>query len=407
MPMVFVHGVGNRGGASYQHRAVYQELLARLFLLPALSSDPTGTPVFSPLWGDAAARAHWQLATLPGRDIEKLGDAAFDLDQDVVACALEAVRWGRTGPDTLLLDLAAHRLEDAVDVLFAALPTATRDAGLLASAAHTAVPVLAYLRAREGLYPDAPTEVRFPWLKDVRNDQELVGQLITESDGWAFGREGTPQRVPAAQHEETLGAGGLSGTVGWLRRKAVSASQEPLTSRLFPALGDTVTAFLGDILVYLKERGTAAAPGPIVQAVSADLAAAAKARTGDDPLVVVAHSMGGNIMYDILTHFCPDLSVDVLVTVGSQVGYFEELKLFHVSDEQVPSAQVPKVVLPERIGRWVNVVDLNDPLAFRAEPVFAGAEDYRFPTGALWAHSGYLNQPSLYQRVAQRLRPQQ
>jgi hypothetical protein len=404
MPMVFVHGVGNRGGTAYRRRSTYQELLARLFLLPAVSDDPTGTPVLAPLWGDAAAHARWQHASVPGRDVESLGGAVPDLDQDVVAAALEAVRWGRSGPDTVLIDLAGHQLEDAVDVLFAALPSALGDIGSLTRAAHEAVPVLAYLRARQGLYPQDPSQVRYPWLAGLRNDQELVARLLQESEGWAFRPDGTPFETRTPPQPEVLGSGGIRSGVGWLRRQAVSAAQQPLSSRLIPALSDTVTACLGDILVYLKERGTAAEPGPIVRTVSAALSAAAEHRHDDDPLVVLAHSMGGNIMYDILTHFRPDLSVDVLVTVGSQVGYFEELKLFHASDERIPSAEKPKVTLPGTIGRWVNVVDLNDPLAFCAAPVFAGAEDYRIPTGALWAHSGYLNEPGFYERVARRLR---
>ncbi|MEU0896066.1 hypothetical protein [Streptomyces massasporeus] len=404
MPMVFVHGVGNRGGTLYQRRSAYQELLARLFLLPAVSDDPGGTPVFAPLWGDAAAHARWQHASVPGRHVESLGGAAPDLDQDVVAAALEAVRWGRSGPNTVLLDLAAHRLEDAVDVLFAALPAALGDIGTLTRAAHGAVPVMAYLRARQGLHPEGSSHVRYPWLSGLRNDQELVTRLFRESEGWAFQPDGTPfeRRTPA--QSEVLGPGGLLSAVGWLRGQAVSAAQQPLTSRLFPALSDTVTACLGDILVYLKDRGTVSRPGPIVQIVAAALTAAAEHRGDDDPLVVVAHSMGGNITYDILTHFRPELPVDILVTVGSQVGYFEELKLFHASDERIPSADQPKVALPGTIGRWVNVVDLNDPLAFRTAPVFAGAEDYRIATGALWAHSGYLNEPGFYERVARRLR---
>ncbi|WP_169800174.1 hypothetical protein [Streptomyces aurantiacus] len=402
--MVFVHGVGNRGGTLYQRRSTYQELLARVFLLPAVSDDPASTPVFAPLWGDAAAHARWRHASVPGRDVESLGGAVSDLDQDVVDAALEAVRWGRCEPDTLLLELAAQGLEDAVAVLFAALPGAVGDIGALTRAAHVAVQVLAYLRTQEGLHPEADSAVRHPWLASLRNDRELVTRLLQESEGYAFLPDGTPSRKRAPRRPEVLGPEGLLATVGWLRRKAVSAAQRPLRSRLFPALSDTVTACLGDILVYLKERGSVAEPGPIVRIVGATLDAAAEHRGDGDPLVVVAHSMGGNIVYDLLTHFRPDLAVDILVTVGSQVGYFEELKLFHASDDRIPNADEPKVALPTTIGRWVNVVDLNDPLAFRAAPVFAGVEDYRIPTGALWAHSGYLNEPGFYERVAGRLR---
>lgn len=119
--------------------------------------------------------------------------------------------------------------------------------------------------------------------------------------------------------------------------------------------------------------------------------------------MVVAHSMGGNIVYDLLTHFRPNLVVDSLVTVGSQVGLFEELKLFAASRADIPGPGVDRVPKPPGVQRWVNVVDDCDPLAFRAAPVFDGVEDYTYPSGALWAHTAYMAQPHFHRRLADRL----
>ena len=75
--------------------------------------------------------------------------------------------------------------------------------------------------------------------------------------------------------------------------------------------------FLGDVFTYLDQRGDCSHPGPIVSDVIQTLESAAKAGS---PLVVVAHSMGGEIVYDVLSYYRPDIRVHKLVTVGSQVG---------------------------------------------------------------------------------------
>lgn len=96
---------------------------------------------------------------------------------------------------------------------------------------------------------------------------------------------------------------------------------------------------MGDVMGYFAERGTVVAPGPIVERITASLDEAARdAAVRGEPLVVLAHSMGGNIVYDVLSHFRPDIRVDLLVTVGTQVGLFEELKLFASSDSSCPTS---------------------------------------------------------------------
>ena len=138
-----------------------------------------------------------------------------------------------------------------------------------------------------------------------------------------------------------------------------------------------------------------------------ELHAASAAKTdGDDKLIVIAHSFGGEIVYDILTKFDPGLSIDVLITVGSQVGLFEEMKLYLASDDMYPDdAGHAKVPMPSNLKRWLNVFDPNDVLSFLAEPIFAGVQDFKYDTGfsTLQAHGGYFLRPSFYSRLAARL----
>ncbi|PDV97860.1 hypothetical protein [Candidatus Chloroploca asiatica] len=174
-----------------------------------------------------------------------------------------------------------------------------------------------------------------------------------------------------------------------------------------------VVEFLGDALVYFAARGTTESPGPIVRRVLAGLEAAAapRAARGDEPLVVFSHSMGGQIIYDLVTHFLPalhpdgDLRIDFWAAASSQVGLFEELKLFAVSDfAHGPGTPVPA---PDRryLGHWWNVWDPDDFLSFSVRDIIAGADDmpYKSGLGAGMAHFGILRQPSFYQLFSERL----
>jgi hypothetical protein len=118
--------------------------------------------------------------------------------------------------------------------------------------------------------------------------------------------------------------------------------------------------------------------------------------------------MGGNIIYDILSYFEPDLRVDILVTVGSQVGLFEEMKIFRLRKADIPDPKDPtKVRMPKPAGlnRWLNVYDLNDVLSFGASEIFENAQDYPYSTGGglILAHTSYFTRPSFHDHLGKRL----
>jgi pimeloyl-ACP methyl ester carboxylesterase len=242
----------------------------------------------------------------------------------------------------------------------------------------------------------------------VDNDQQFLTQLQLAVDRW-----GATEAVGAAQPGEWESFGwsdvwatvreGAGRTVGLPARVAGSAVVAASRSKLHGHLA----RFMGDIFVYLDERGDRTHPGPIPQIVIDAVAAAIAARTHDDPhVVIVGHSMGGNIVYDVLTHYRPDLEIDVLVTVGSQVGMFEEFKIFHESDEAVPVRPGDRVAKPANIKQWINVFDKQDILSFVAGKVFSGVEDFEYSTGAsaLGAHTSYFKRPSFHKRLNERLR---
>ena len=177
----------------------------------------------------------------------------------------------------------------------------------------------------------------------------------------------------------------------------------PLTRASRPWVNSKVALFVGDVFVYLKSRDKPGG-GEIVAEVQGALERANKARkSGDDQLIVVAHSMGGNIMYDILTSSAQGITVDLFLTVGSQVGLFEELKLFRISNPSVTApATVPK---PANVARWINVMDPNDILAYATSRIFAGSMDTKIDNKApVWsAHSAYFYRPTFHQRLRARI----
>jgi len=162
--------------------------------------------------------------------------------------------------------------------------------------------------------------------------------------------------------------------------------------------------FLGDVFVYLNERGDKAHPGPIISTVLEAIRTAPKHHP-DEPLIIITHSMGGNILYDILTYYDTNLKVDVWVSVASQVGQFEEMKIFKASNKNVYRPNKVTGLKPG-LGYWLNVYDPLDSFGFKTAPVFADVNaDVEYPTGAgaLKAHGEYFGRASFYQMVREHI----
>ncbi len=80
-----------------------------------------------------------------------------------------------------------------------------------------------------------------------------------------------------------------------------------------------------------------------------------KAAEQANKLVLVTHSMGTMIAYDVLRNCkqCPP--VEVLFTLGSPLGITEV-------QEQLRADGLPHVDFPPGLGRWINVYDPLDPI---------------------------------------------
>ncbi|HET8774701.1 MAG TPA: hypothetical protein VFP80_12945, partial [Thermoanaerobaculia bacterium] len=180
-------------------------------------------------------------------------------------------------------------------------------------------------------------------------------------------------------------------------------------------INNFVTRFLGDVFVYLRqEHGTV--PGPITTKLLEALseADAEQRARGGEAIVVLSHSMGGQIVYNAITHYLPQtehegIRIDFWCAAASQVGLFEELKLFHASRDDI-GARHPTTLVPfpgrDHLGVWWNVWDYNDFLSYTARTIVDGVIDEAYNGGAslLSAHSAYLQRPSFHRRLAERLR---
>lgn len=182
----------------------------------------------------------------------------------------------------------------------------------------------------------------------------LVGAVITALDGKDRGLIADSTRLLV---DLAMRAGGS----WWIEK-----NRSQWTNSAAPAAGD--------VLKYLV-RG-AGIRGCIADAIE---------RIGNDPVVILAHSLGGIAALELLVHqHIPQ--VQHLITVGSQAPFLYEI-------DALPALAFGDV-LPPHVPRWSNVLDRRDLLAYRASGVFPGrVTDYEvdnrapFPT----AHSAYFS----------------
>lgn len=80
-------------------------------------------------------------------------------------------------------------------------------------------------------------------------------------------------------------------------------------------------------------------------------------------IMLIAHSMGSIIAYDVLTQNIPKIKVDTFVTIGSPLG--SPVVISKIVSEQLGQVKkVQKVRTPENVTRaWYNFSDLEDKVA--------------------------------------------
>ena len=403
MPIVFIHGVAQRrgmpGSESYRKYETSlkarHELLARITLTrcPAIAGPVT---IVDPYWGDNAANFAWDLASLPGTGTEYFGDA----DDPVRSILTELYGSTQTtNPGTTLLGIAQTSFDDAIDLLFtAASELLTSDLTVEYAIAASKATSLR-IDTQEYLLSAAESDLEFV---DILLDLIRQSTSVEAFGGRSFVLETLKE-----------GCGRISSTAARMTGKASAAL-------LRSSISQKTALFIGDVLTYIANRDKAYEPdgrttspnsqeqtanGAILDTVADALVEANNSVSSSDPrVIVIAHSMGGNIAYDLLSWYRPDLYCHDLVTVGSQVGLFAELGLFK-SVEQSCNPPYERVQALANVERWINIFDTADLLGFSTSRIFLGSRDYHYSTGKglFKAHSTYFERPSFYRRLGERL----
>jgi hypothetical protein len=418
MPVVFIHGVNTRDGEEYQRdQAARDELLHRLLLQPLGEQFPRfrNMSIKNLYWGDLGVSHRWGQQSVPHTPfLQALGaeDRSPNADGEIAGAMETSDFKGQMleplGATSRFKDAATRDLTKCVEAILS--PLIWSEWRLIEADGRpeweTGFYEALLLVAGRDVAADPETKRR---VLSVVSDEEVL-QVLRERTQERFEvllREwqgGAPPPSPPPEALEPLGPdfiGGVRDRVGELFARVTGAPARVASVTTLGFVRDGVhaelTRFMGDVFVYLKRRGTRdGAPGPIIKRVLGGIQDAVKNHP-DEPLIILTHSMGGNILYDILTHFAPELHVDVWVSAGGQVGQFEEMKIFVESDLEVGTPD--KVTsLGGRVGLWINVFDPADTLSFLASPIFANVQDVQFNSGAslLNAHGTYFKRPSFY-----------
>jgi hypothetical protein len=426
MPIVFVHGVANRRqNRDYAARWDRVEKMMRRYVAPEISASPDKVHISDGYWGDLGARFAWNGASKPASPI--LGMGAHSLappsEQAVLASqfsgalgdlpvAAPSVPAGlapagpagggaATGPHLdRLKNLSADELSDFIVTIVNELGTVQTASAFAAIAA-------------DEVARDRDTARKLAACASLEGEAKLIQQMVAA-------------RLAALSAESGEGLAGMGSS--WISRlgdrigeaaKRTGSAPVFAVSRVLvevrKPLNDLVTLFLGDVFEYLAKRGTAQNPGPIPSRVIQVLSSARSFEpTGVEPLIVLSHSMGGQIIYDLVTHFLPgssthgNLRIDYWCAAASQVGLFEELKLFCASDERLTGKNNQMVQLPDRrfLGGWWNVWDPNDFISYTAQPIVQDVDDGAYNSGMslVSAHDGYLERPSFFRRLADKVK---
>ena len=328
MPLVFVHGVATRSSAE---RAA--EIAQRDALFREITFRNDAVEVFNPDWGKNAVSFTTGMPWLP--DPDKLQPFAAG-DASLLDGAARNVGLGRIakvdGAQAVDLTVLAA-LEEAVDAGDKSGRPAVAADKELVLLARTAADYLAPLMPDTTAAPKGIAELAVETDQDFADALDAEFQLLARADVQAFGI-GDKLRQAVGALADWIG-NGVSDAA--LRAKRRSLSQG-------------VALFLGDIFVYLRQRQVAGPTGTaarLFEPILLDLIQAAKAKRAErEPFVVVGHSLGGVLLYDMLTDpIClgrlmdevPGFRIDLWLTVGSQPGFFADLGLY-------PTARRTRVV---------------------------------------------------------------
>ncbi len=420
MPIVFVHGVNVRQDETYKKELLQRDNLFLNVFYPLSGLSCPENAVINAYWGDLAPVHTPGNPFLPGshgaRRQRKQPESDDLLNGQIEDKPQSALEMARSGPIIDVLDLL---LSFAADEKSGELSD-EEQAQLVSRLAYKAVRLAQRFKSLD--------EQRH-WLKGMDSDEELLFRLADElaedsSSGkgpdlllshsrerlhhvgdWLKDKLHSANKRLLKPH--TVAANAAAAGLARVRARARQARTHLAANALvLPArrlFHSRLSNFVGDSFYYFGKRGTRQEPGPVPERVMSVLrqAAALVDKARDPFLIVVAHSMGGIILFDLVTYFDTGVNIDFLVTVGSQFPLFADLNMFHgLNTQHLPH---PK---PACVKHWINILDPNDFLGFAAGELFDDIEDVEYASGRLGAatHADYFKFASFYECLANALK---
>jgi hypothetical protein len=392
MPLVFVHGITVR-------RDRFKRLLHDV--QDGFRDAGSQLKVTGCFWGDLGRSAGYTGASIPGslagtRGIDEASpphaDAALLMVllesplaelaslRDAQEFGIDAVGFLPVPPEVVQRNEALRAAEAPVSMRLTAAatgftgPQTPLDADQIAKVVHA---VLAEA-ARADRTLDA-VQLTGPISRSITAG--LYQIAVAEDDLTGEFRWNQAAGVVGAALNEQLG--GQKGLFSDLASDALTvALRHGLRRRIMPGL----SLFMGDVLAWFANRNA------ILERVDQ----AVRAAGTDVPLVLVGHSLGGVIAFEYCLR--ADRDIELLATVGSQVGFFGELGVLSGARPATSS----KLDQPPRVRTWRNLYDPDDALGFLAEPIFNRVRDIELDTGAPFpaAHSEYWHLSDTYAKLS-------
>ena len=445
MPLVFIHGVNTRNtdedyarGVAAR-RSMFEQLVVPTVVKKGFPNFAVAEDIY---WGNLGVNFGWHLRSIPETKIlESLGpEGEAQQNLDVMQLVLEAEPSSdaveKLGPESPLVAAAKKDPAALVRAIFA--PEADRFAppelrpptvGMTKSdvekASSQGEHIGLILMAVDSLANDLEKQ---PGLIQAGTDNAVL-EKIEEQVTERYNK--LAQAVLHAQtssETEKLGGFGFGSAIGWAQgylKKTINAAKKAAgfavaetergaTLALLKGARDGVSRralrFLGDVFVYLHCGRTAT---PAINDCVRDGIQSLNGKKNDkgerEPFIVVTHSFGSEILYDLLiSGQLKDVTIDLWVTAGAQTSLFAEMLLFADLPQPLPP-DTSKYTLgrPDNVKKWINFYDAADVLSYLHEPVF-GAEavkdiPVRAQANLTNAHGHYFVDPGFYEQIAKEL----
>jgi len=254
-------------------------------------------------------------------------------------------------------------------------------------------------RAIDAVLRDMPTSGEAQPPASPTGEFAVGGGYAVRSDETAPGGSDTRGLLDPVKRIASHVMQGIDDALGRVIGNKLGRLNQNVRSRL----AAPISATLGDIMSYQRQ------PDRIQETLRDALAQNAPGYGSmERPISVIAHSLGGVVAFDASVKPASEakrLWIKSFVTFGSQAAFF------HIVDPRVPEldpySRDSPVKLPRSIGRWTNLWDPMDVLAFTAGTVFRLADgstpvdvSVRDTASELvaergWAHSVYWESDEL------------